>query len=301
MTTCSTRDFHRNSPVDLMKELTICESLGAGPTSYTRTLGMDGTYGGVLGGFLVEQGLLPEAAFVLEAGGGYGTLMLGLLKAHGHRIRKACMVDLSRRLLRRQQERLADFRDRVSFVQADIHDVMGSIRGCDLVIVNEVMGDLDVTKGLHARDLREEARSIIEGYGLAVPEHGEFTLNTGAIRLVESLCRSGVPAFLSEHSCDPIIPRGMPYLARGLSLDSFPREIRLHGHSEYTVRFSHLTAVARALGRETRTGSLLELLGIPEKPSWRFIFTAQAAATDDQAIVLEFLEHVREYRWLTIS
>jgi SAM-dependent methyltransferase len=301
MTTCSTRDFHRNSPVDLMKELTICESLGVGPTPYARALGMERSYGGVLGGFLIEQGLLPEAACVLEAGGGYGTLMLGLLEAHGPRIRKACMVDLSRGLLKRQRERLADFRDRVSFVQADIHDIMGSIRGCDLFIMNEVMGDLDVTTGLCAQDLPEDARRIIEGYGLSVPENGEFTLNTGAIRLVESLCRWGVPAFLSEHSCDPVIPQDMPYLARGLDRDSFPREIRLHGHSEYTVRFSHLTAVARALGRKTRTGSLLELLGLPEKPSWRFIFTAQAAATDDQALILEFLDHVREYRWLTIS
>jgi hypothetical protein len=33
----------------------------------------------------------------------------------------------------------------------------------------------------------------------------------------------------------------------------------------------------------------------------RFIFNARASATDEQALILEFLDHVREYRWLTIE
>jgi len=32
----------------------------------------------------------------------------------------------------------------------------------------------------------------------------------------------------------------------------------------------------------------------------RFIFNARACSTDEQALVLEFLDHVREYRWMII-
>jgi hypothetical protein len=32
----------------------------------------------------------------------------------------------------------------------------------------------------------------------------------------------------------------------------------------------------------------------------RFIFNARACSTDEQALVFEFLDHVREYRWMII-
>ena len=93
----------------------------------------------------------------------------------------------------------------------------------------------------------------------------------------------------------------MPFLVKDLATGGWPREIRLTAHSEYTIRFSHLEQVALALGRKVETGSLLELIGYSNVEKARFIFNARACSTDEQALLFEFLDHVREYRWLAIQ
>jgi hypothetical protein len=92
----------------------------------------------------------------------------------------------------------------------------------------------------------------------------------------------------------------MPWLGRGLDADGWPREITLFEHSEYTIRFSHLIKTAEKLGRKTLTGSYIDLVGLKRKPSYKFIFETGACSTPEQEIVLEFLDHIREYRWLII-
>ena len=297
----STRGFHRATPIDLLKELTICESLGSLKSPYIKAFNLEEAYGELLGDFLVKMGLLEPCSVVLEIGGGYGSLMHGLLTSHGRLIQKAFMMDLSSMLLKKQRERLKTFHDKVSFIQADIHEIKGAKGRLDLIVINEVIGDLDTATGLDPYNLPEDVSQLITAYGLEIPLQGPFNFNVGALRLLETICRLGVPAFISEHSCDPIIPCDMPYLTEGLALDSFPREIPLYAHSEYTIRFSHLIKVARSFGRTIATGSLLELLGIKDAPALRFIFTSHACSTEKQEIIFEFLDHVREYRWLTIT
>ena len=301
MGTNTTRGFHRAIPIDLMKELTICESLASRNSPYVHALGFSTSYGAMLGDFLLDAGLLKPGAALLEVGGGYGSLMGELMSSHGHLIDKAFMMDLSPLLLKRQRQRLKDHLEKISFIQADIHDLPGVRGDIDLIIINEVIGDLDAATDLDPHNLPDDVFSLIEAYGLEIPREEPFNINLGAIRMVETLCRLGIPSFISEHSSDPIIPDTMPYLAQGLSLDAFPREIRLHAHSEYTIRFSHLIKVARALGRTVQTGSLIDLLGGEKLPCWRFIFTSRACSTDRQALIYEFLDHVREYRWIAIT
>jgi hypothetical protein len=297
----STRGFHKDSPIDLLKELTICESLATSTSPYVKAFKLGKAYGELLGDFLVKQDMLAPSAVILEAGGGYGSLMHGLLSYHGELIQKAFMMDLSAMLLKKQRERLKGFHDKDSFIKADIHELRGAKGRLDLIILNEVIGDLDTSTNLDPEVLPEDISELIASYGLDIPRVGPFNLNIGAIRLIETICRLGVPAFISEHSCDPIIPNGMAYLADDLALDSFPREIRLYAHSEYTIRFSHLIKVAASFGKTLATGSLMDLLGIKDSPSYRFIFTRRACATEEQEIIYEFLDHVREYRWLTIA
>jgi hypothetical protein len=298
----STRGFHRSTPIDLLKELTICESLGSLKSPYIKAFNLDKAYGELLGDFLVKTSLLEPCSVVLEMGGGYGSLMHGLLSSpHGRLIQKAFMMDLSAMLLKKQRERLEEFHEKVSFIQADIHEIKGAKGRLDLIIINEVIGDLDTATGLDPHHLPEEVLQLITAYGLEIPLEGPFNFNIGALRILETICRLGVPVFISEHSCDPIIPGEMPYLMEGLALDSFPREIPLYAHSEYTIRFSHLIKVARSFGRTIATGSLLDLLGIKDAAALRFIFTIHACSTEKQEIILEFLDHVREYRWLTIT
>jgi hypothetical protein len=295
-----TRHYHLHHPV-VMTEFTVCESLGSPSSPYLPALGMAKTYGAILGDRLRERGLLRNRCRICEIGGGYGSLMRGLLEAHGDLVEQVVMVDLSRALIGRQKRALNPWKDRVSYVLGDALEVLQAISGIDFFLINEMIGDLPVWMDLHPKDFPPDGAALIDLYRLAIPEEGPFHFNIGAIRLVEMICRKGIPAFLSEHASDPIIPREMPFLMKSLATSGWPREIRLTAHSEYTIRFSHLEQVARAHDRKVGTGSLLEFIGFTNVEKARFIFNARACSTDEQALVFEFLDHVREYRWLVIE
>jgi hypothetical protein len=296
-----TRHYHLHHPVDLMTEFTVCESLASPSSPYLPALGMAKTYGAILGDRLLERDLLRNGCRICEIGGGYGSLMRGLLEVHGDLVEQVVMVDLSRVLLGRQRRVLEPWKDRMGYVLGDALEVLPAISGMDFFLINEMIGDLPVWTDLDPCQLPREASDIIEQYGLVIPKREPFHFNIGAIGLVEAICRKGIPAFLSEHAGDPIIPREMPFLAKGLETGGWPREIRLTAHSEYSIRFSHLEQVACAHDRKVETGSLLEFIGFTNVEKARFIFNARACSTDQQALVFEFLDHVREYRWLTIQ
>ena len=287
-------------PVDLMKEYTINESLSGVGSPYMGLLENPRPFGQIVAEKLEGLGLLPDGSIIMEAGGGYGSFMEAMLSSSRGLIKKVLMADLSPELLKKQRKTLEPFKGMVSFINADIHEILSAIRGIDLIIMNEVIGDLDTMTGLEPGSLPGTISSLKDKYGLDIPESGAFALNIGAIQAVEAVCSKGIPAYISEHSCDPVIPEDMPWLAKGLELDSYPREIRLFTHSEYTVRFGHLISVAQYFGRRTMTGSYIDLVGLKRKPSYKFIFEAGACSTPEQEIVLEFLDHIREYRWLII-
>lgn len=297
----STTTFHRCAPIDLMKEFTICESFSVPDSPYAVALEKPRSYGAMIGDFLVAHGLLRTDSVVCEIGGGYGSLMQGLLSEYAHLVGRVYMLDLSKKLLKRQLARLAPWSSRVNSIQADIHETIDALSGIDLLIINEVIGDLDALTGIDPADIPEEAAEIIRAYDLDIPSSEPFCLNIGAIRLVDAICRRDIPVFLTEHSSDPIIPDDMRYLEKGLKLDSFPREIKLSNHSEYTIRFSHLMRVAAFYGKAVRTGPLLDLLPVRRTGDMRMIFLSRACGTDRQEIIFELLDHIREYRWLTIT
>jgi len=297
----TTYHYHRHGSIDLMKEYTICESLADTTRPSMIALERPLGYGALVGEFLENKGLLRRGALIVEVGGGYGSLMAGLLTAYADSIRGVIMIDISKKLLLRQRERLSPWAGKVRYLHADIHSMISSIRGVDLIILNEVIGDLDVMTHLRASDLPEDISALIRHYHLDIPDHTPFHLNVGAIALVDAICKQQIPAFISEHASDPLVPENVSYLESGLEVDSYPREIHLSGHNEYTIRFSHLIRVASVLGRTTSTGALLDLVSIRKTPEMRFIFTAKACSTPRQEIILEFLDHIREYRWLVIG
>jgi hypothetical protein len=284
-----------------MTEFTVCETLGNASSPHLRALGMERTYGAALGDRLRQKDLLRRGCRLCEIGGGYGSLMKGLLEAHGDLVEWVAMVDLSRNLIERQQRSLALWKGKTNYILGDGLEILPALSGVELLIVNEMIGDLPVWTDLDPWNLPGEVTALVDRYRLDLPNAGPFHFNIGAVRLVETICRKGIPAFLSEHASDPIIPREMPFLGKGLDTGGWPREIRLKAHSEYTIRFSHLEKVARAHGRKVETGSLLELIGFANVEKARFIFNARASATDEQALIFEFLDHVREYRWLIIQ
>lgn len=296
----STADFYRNGPVDLMQEYTICESLSRRESSYMTVLETPRTYAESVIELLDGFGLFRRGACLCEAGGGYGSLMRGLLEAAGGRIDRVVMVDLSFYLLERQRLALEPWASKISFVNGDIETLLPVLSGIDLAIVNEVIGDLPTWVGIDGVNLPVEIARLAERYDLDLPRTGRFNFNMGAVHMMEALCRGRGAAFITEHSSDPIIPSGMDYLARGLETDGYPREIRLAGHREYTIRFSHLMAVARYFGRDVKTGSLAEAVGIADSPRNRAVFLGRMTGSDEQEIRYELLDHIREYRWMII-
>lgn len=296
-----TGHFYRNQPVDLLTEYTICESLSSTNSPYMAALEHPRTYGALVGERLRACGLLHRGCRLCEIGGGRGSLMAGLLEEHGDLVDHVLMVDLSLSFLKTQRKRLESWKDRVSFLNADIREFLPPLTDTCRVILNEVVGDLDTWVDIEKRELPLPVATLIERYRLDIPRTGTFHFNIGAILLVEELCRRNIPSFIAEHAGDYLIPEGMEYLSRGLQSDGYPREIRLKEHSEFTIRFDHLTVVARKWGRAVRTGPLIDLVGISRSPKMKFIFTAGACATDEQEHILELLDHIREYRWLIIS
>ncbi len=297
----STRDFHRETTIDLMKEFTICESFSTTDSPYGIMLESPRSYGAMIGDFLTQNGLLKNGSIICEIGGGYGSLMSGLLSEYDGFISRVYMIDLSGKLLKRQLRNLYPWLSRITPIQADIHEIIDALNGIDLIIMNEVLGDLNTMTNIDPAEIPDEALHFIQAYKLEIPEKDFFNLNIGALKLVEAVCRKNTPAFLSEHSSDPIIPEDMDYLKRALALDAYPREIKLYKHSEFTIRFSHLIKIAEAHGKTVRSGALLDLISLSRTPRLRSIFSSRACSTESQEIIYELLDHIREYRWLTIS
>lgn len=283
-----------------MREYTICESLASVDSPYMIALEDPRPYGTIIGDTLKSIGMLTPECTLCEIGGGYGSLMAGLLATHVSSVNNVCMIDLSRYLLERQKKVLAPWSHLITFVLADAMELIPAISRVDVIILNEIIGDLDAWKNVDGGNIPDEIVRFLDRYGLEVPPHGTFNFNMGAVGLIEDICRKGIPVFVAEHASDPIIPPDMAFLGRDLDTDGFPREIRLWGHSEYTIRFSHLIKIAEFWGRNVTGGSLIDLVGVKKSQKMRFIFTSHACATDEHEIIFEFLDHIREYRWLAI-
>jgi hypothetical protein len=296
-----TQDYYRYQPIDLMTEYTICESLSSLNSPYMAALKNPRSYGSIIGKRLQAEGILKEGCRICEVGGGYGSLMKGLLEDYSCLVEKVFMTDLSMFLLKKQRETLKRWGSKVAFVNGDIGELLHLFAGMDLIIFNEMMGDLDTWRIDDGKTLPEEVEAFVRRYELEIPTEGPVNFNYGALTIVEALCKGGAKAFITEHSSDPLIPDTMEYLGKGLASGGFPREIRLKGHSEYTILFSHLVKVARALERNVSTGSLIDLVGVADTQKMRFIFLAGASATDEQEVIYELLDHIREYRWLIIK
>jgi hypothetical protein len=297
----STQHYYRYQPIDLLTEYTISETFSSINSPYMAALDSPGSYGSIVAAFLKENGLLKSKCRICEIGGGYGSLMKGFLETYSPLVEHVFMADISRFLLKKQKNALNKWASKVSFINGDAMEMLPLLSKNDLIILNEVIGDLETWEDLDASYLPDEVSSMVERYGLAIPESGSFSFNRDAVVLVEKICEMGMNAFLVEHSSDPIIPENMEFLGKGLQNFNFPRKIRLKGHSEFTIRFSHLINVAETWGRNVTSGSLIDLVGIKSSPKMRFIFLANACATDEQEIIYELLDHIREYRWLIIK
>ncbi|HSV96001.1 MAG TPA: class I SAM-dependent methyltransferase [Spirochaetota bacterium] len=299
----STADYHRRHMESLGWELTVCNMLQQPSSPCRRILAGNRTYGSHLEEFLSRHIDWNRVHRVLEVGGGYGYLMRDLVEAHPHL--DAVMLDISPFLLERQRETLGE--NRAEFLLQDFLEFdAGLLNGLDLAILNENIGDFPALCNLTAKALGgtggsselETARRLIRDYGLDHPD-GPFVFNLGAALAVEKLCGERVRTlYLSEHSCEAVVP---PQYRPLIPMPSpgTPERIRLKGHDEYTVKFAHLERIARAMGYECLRGPFADFLHVEWTNEVRFIMTSRSGRDDHEAI-RQFIEDLYRYEYLLL-
>jgi hypothetical protein len=304
----TTEDYHKNQLDSLVWEITLSFML-EDPRSFCRSiLKKNASFGDLLYDLLETAVPLDEIARLVEVGGGYGYLMRDFLRRNDKL--RATMIDLSPFLLAKQQEILREFE--VSFIQGDFLDMDSSIlSNFDLAILNEVIGDfptayhISMNVSEEGSDLEnpllQEIRRICRTYAIE-PQHSEqFNMNLGAIQALEKLCLAGVPyIYLSEHSCEARVPQQMVGLLE-LEPTGNPEMIRLHGHDEFTIRFSDLERVAAFFDYSTLRGQYIDFIEPLIGDDIEFILRLGSSKIDRHEIIRQFVEDLIKYEYLIIS
>lgn len=303
----STAEYHLHGLDTLGWELTVCNSLSVENSPCRKILKNDGSYGRLLYGFLERS--IPPAGIrrVLEVGGGYGRLMRDFFSLRPDI--QALMIDLSPVLLDRQRRVLGTCR--AEFVQSDFLEVdPACFQGIDLAVFNENLGDfpmlLNIEGGVFDQPVAAGGplRRVLEFYArydLDRPECDPFHCNLGALEAVEKVCTAGIPyIFLSEHSCEAVVPEPHRSYIRILSAGN-PERIALRGHDEYTIQFSNLQKIAARLGYDFMRGPLADFIEIDFSDRVRFILGSRLRMNDDHEIIRHFVEDLFKYEYLLLS
>jgi hypothetical protein len=315
----SAATYHTTTPFyagaedpSLFWELTICECLATSGSAYQVALERPGAYGALLARFLRERIGLDASWSVVEVGGGYGSLMVGLLSEMP--LQAVTMVDVSPFFSREQRKALGD-REGFRFVTRDGIAFFAEEEGeVDLVVSNENLGDLPQVVGLRrealgaalsdgfAEGLLGEVARTVRRYGLDLSNAPEvFSFNLGPIRYLEAMATRARRVFLSEHSCDTVLPAPWGEFLVPTPGDGYPRRIPLKGHDEYSIRFGDLERVARALGYRATRFPMAEVVGLRSDAGLRAMARVRTHATEAAEVVHEFCEHVADYQCMLLE
>ncbi|MFO0579496.1 MAG: SAM-dependent methyltransferase [Polyangia bacterium] len=242
------------------------------------------TYAQRLTDALITEGLLrepgaDEALSILEIGAGLGHLAEGVLSRLRERHPKRfaavryTILDLSPALRAAQARRLAEasLLDKVTWLGANAEHLELPEASFDLVLSNEVIGDLTNVKlsrellGLDDEHSPAESYAewsaetterlgatgrVLRAYSIDLSDSpAEFFFNVGSVELLERIARAlrpGGGAFLSEYG------ERSRYPIAGTHLD----------HLEFSIHFAPLMQVAERLGLEASLQSVQELIGL---------------------------------------
>jgi hypothetical protein len=146
-----------------------------------------------------------------------------------------------------------------------------------------------------------EVRRIFNSYQIVLPVKERFTMNLGAIQALEKLCSARVPyIYISEHSCEACVPKQLTGLLE-LTPAGDPERISLHGHNEYTIRFSDLERVAASFGYSSMRGQYIDFIKPEIKDDVEFILRLGSSKIDRHEIIRQFIEDLIKYEYLVLS
>ncbi len=327
----TTDHYYTGESPSLLWEMTISQSLGDGSGAFAQALEQPAAYGRRLGEFLLHETDLPvSGGEIIEVGGGYGTLMAGLLQVLSPR--RITMIDISSLLLERQRETLAPVAagSEIRFIREDVFTWLARERpAADLMILNENLGDFPTLTGIDKQaltacqapasapgeipppgelspaQLAAEAARVIDTYELDIVDlPPSFNLNYGALRLLELLAASGVShIFLCEHGSDTMLPWPFSLFPAiqppGNHIN--PRRINLKDHAEYNIRFDHLEQAASRLGFTVRRAHLMEMLRLRFDDEIDYLLRKGKPENEAQEILLELYEHISEYQIMLLT
>jgi hypothetical protein len=315
-----TTEYHLSDAASLGWEQTVSECLKDIDSQYMSALKTRRTYGDTISELFRENKLLKTGDRILEVGGGYGRLAERVLTNFPDV--SVTMVDVSPVFLDRQRELLGRFGGRVDFINSDVYEFLGKTVDFDLIVANEILGDLPAIVDVRKSDLVELAGSGKTPKG--VDENGAecltraleyvnelgidlgsapdiINLNTGALRFISAAMERAPALWVSEHSTDYEIPKSMSEMLRDDRTDRWPKKIILFNHNEVSISFSHMKRGAEKLGYGHTGGGMMELLGVRDDKEIRYILLSGSIASDIHEIVGEFINHVKEYQWLLVK
>jgi 2-polyprenyl-3-methyl-5-hydroxy-6-metoxy-1,4-benzoquinol methylase len=181
---------------------------------------------------------------ILEVGCGVGNLAKSFLSKmksdhpNLYQSLKYTMLDLSKGLQESQKEVCREHIEKIEFISGNVETFdFPKHQKFDFVIANEMIADLSVmaasTENLKINRPTNQAEQKVIDYKLDyVNAPPLFLVNTGAILFIEKLRQ-----WLDTN--------GTAYITEFGPAEDFPIRVRLGGHDEYSINFSHLISVAK--------------------------------------------------------
>lgn len=300
----TTEAYHQYELETLGWELTVCNAMEHNKSPVRRFLNSDESFGKHLVRYIEQFIPMSSINSIMEIGGGYGYVLRDILNVYGSI--KAVSVDISSFLL--QKQKVTQMSNTVAYINADIlsmrDDFIGSF---DMVLLNEIMGDLPTVVGIDSKiqklDYDDKVISRVceffEKYNLTIPESDTFNFNIGACKLIELLCSNNVKyIYTSEHSCEPAVTDTFNGKIK-VTTNTNPEQIRLKGHYEYTVKFSHLQKIANYYGFHAIRGNYTDFIKVDYNNELNFIITSNSQK-DEHEIVRQFLEDLLKYEYMIL-